>query len=167
MLVKIKKLTHDADIPSYANTGDAGLDLTATRISENSVDPYIECGTGIAIEIPEGYVGLVFARSSISKKRLVLANGVGVIDSGYRGEIILRFKRVGDLVDPTEEETVEGFWEKVEEHVEKEVFVPGEKIGQLIIIPYPKIELQEVTELSATERGDDGFGSTDKHRLYL
>jgi dUTP pyrophosphatase len=153
MQVKIKKLTPDAVIPSYAQAGDAGLDLTAIRISESAENPYIECGTGLAIEIPEGYVGLVFARSSISKKKLVLANGVGVIDSGYRGEIMLRFKK---WTDPAEAKTTE----KSKKDLEKETFVPGERVGQLIIIPHPTIELKEVAELSNTERGAGGYGST-------
>jgi dUTP pyrophosphatase len=141
MLVKIKKLSSDAVIPFYAKAGDAGLDLTAVTVSDNA--DYIECGTRFAIEIPEGYVGLVFARSSISKKNLVLANGVGVVDSGYRGEIKLRFKKCG-----------------VSQNAEQDTFAVGEKVGQLIIIPYPTIELEEVTELSETVRGTGGFGST-------
>ena len=82
MVVKIKKLSPVAVVPSYAQMGDAGLDLTAVTVSDNA--NYIEYGTGLAVQIPEGYVGLVFARSSISKTSLILANGVGVIDSGYR-----------------------------------------------------------------------------------
>ena len=96
MKVKIKKLHPDAVIPSYAKPGDAGMDLTAIskRVETGSDEngEYIEYGTGLAIEIPEGHVGLVFPRSSVSKKDLFLANAVGVIDSGYRGEVKLRFK---------------------------------------------------------------------------
>ena len=133
--VKFKKLYVDAVTPSYAKDGDAGLDLTATHMTFD--ENFIEYGTGIAVEIPEGYVGLIFPRSSVSKKEnFYLKNSVGVIDSGYRGEIKLRFN-------------------KSEEH-----YGAGEKIGQLIILPYPTIYLEEVEELSSTERGQGGFGST-------
>ena len=133
--VRFKKLYEDAVAPSYAKNGDAGLDLTATHMTWE--ENFIEYGTGIAVEIPEGYVGLVFPRSSVSKKEdFYLKNSVGVIDSGYRGEIKLRFN-------------------KSESH-----YTAGEKIGQLIIIPYPTIYLEEVEELSSTERGEGGFGST-------
>lgn len=138
--VRFKKLHEDAVVPSYAKNGDAGLDLTATHMTfdENFFDEnFIEYGTGIAVEIPEGYVGLVFPRSSVSKKKnFYLKNSVGVIDSGYRGEIKLRFNRS-------------------DSH-----YQVGEKIGQLIILPYPTIQLEEVEELSSTERGQGGFGST-------
>ena len=91
MKVRIKKLDNNAVIPSYAVHGDAGMDLTATRkwFDESGNICY---GTGLAFEIPEGYVGLVFPRSSCSKKQLVLANAVAVIDSGYRGEVVMKFK---------------------------------------------------------------------------
>lgn len=138
--VKFKKLHPDAVVPSYAKEGDAGLDLTAYRMTPTKAGiPYIEYGTGIAMEIPQGYVGLVFPRSSISKlEGFSLKNSVGVIDSGYRGEIMLRFS-------------------KSHEH-----YNIGEKIGQLIILPYPQIHLEEVEELSSTDRGVGGFGSTGK-----
>jgi dUTP pyrophosphatase len=106
---------------------------------------FIEFGTGISVEIPEGYVGLLFARSSISKTVHILANHVGVIDSGYRGEIKLRFKN------------------PVLSFRNQEIFPQynvGDKIGQLVIIPYPQIELVEVEELSTSERMEGGFGST-------
>lgn len=141
MKVKIKRLHIDSKIPEYAKNGDCGLDLTTTGISE-STDKYIEYKTGLAIEIPEGFVGLIFPRSSISKTDLILTNSVGVIDSGYRGEIKLRFKisKEGDI----------------------NIYEKGDKIGQLIIIPYPQIEFEEVNELSSTERGEDGFGSSGR-----
>ncbi len=133
--VKLKKLHPDAVTPSYAKDGDAGLDLTA--ISKSINDTFIEYGTGIALEIPYGYVGLVFPRSSVSKlENFYLKNSVGVIDSGYRGEIKFRFNK------------------------SNESYKAGEKVGQLIIIPYPTVKLQEVNELSDTERGGGGFGST-------
>jgi len=143
--IKIKKLHPDAVIPSYAKLGDAGLDLTAISMEYNrlhSGSKFITYGTGLAIEIPEGYVGLIFPRSSISKTYLDLSNSVGVIDSGYRGEILFKF-RIDAGARPN-----------------KECYKVGDRIGQLIIIPYPKIEFEEVTELSQTDRNTNGFGSS-------
>ena len=148
MNIKFKKLHKDAVLPSYAKPGDAGLDLTATddgviHITKNGEQhaKYREYGIGISVEIPEGYVGLIFPRSSISNTGFMLSNAVGVIDSGYRGEIKFRFK----LVD-----------------VPPIMYHKGDKIGQLVIMPYPKIEAHWVEELSQSERGDKGFGSSGK-----
>ena len=140
MKIKIKKLLPEAVIPQYAHPTDAGLDLTAvSKVEEpNSIVTY---GTGLAFEIPAGYVGLLFPRSSNSKKDLILTNSVGVLDSGYNGEVTLKFKKT------------------IENGVTYEI---GDRIGQLIIIPFPKIEFQEVEKLSETERGTGGFGSTGK-----
>lgn len=141
MQVKFKKIHESSITPSYSKHGDAGLDLAASVIYEVN-SKQIVYGTGIAIEIPEGYVGLIFPRSSICNKDLSLSNSVGVIDSGYRGEIKFVFNRLdGDS--------------SIDYRV-------GDRIGQLIIIPYPNIELVEVNELSSTNRGDGGFGSTGK-----
>lgn len=137
-LVKIKKLRGDAVIPEYAKSGDAGMDLTA--ISKNIQPQYIEYGTGLAVEIPEGYVGLIFPRSSVSKMDLVQANSVGIIDSGYRGELLVRFKTTRDFPMKT--------------------FNVGERVAQIMILPYPNINFVEVDELSDSERGEGGFGST-------
>jgi dUTP pyrophosphatase len=143
MKIKFQKLHPDAATPSYAKPGDAGLDLTAVGFQ---VTPsYISYKTGLAFEIPEGYVGLLFPRSSNSKKQLLLTNSVGVIDSGYRGEIEFRFKLVGNGVIP------EG---------DLDIYQVGDKVGQILILPYPQIELQEENNLSDSERGTDGFGST-------
>lgn len=140
MNVKIKKLHTDAVIPSYAKEGDAGLDLVATTML---YDDYgnLSYGTGLAFEIPKGYVGLVFPRSSNSKKDLWLTNSVGVIDSGYRGEVTFKYRQV-DL--------------------EERIYQIGDRVGQLIIMPYPYIEFEEVEELSETERGCSGYGSSGK-----
>ena len=138
MKVKFKKLNPKAIIPSYAKQGDAGLDMTAIQVLKHEM--YYEYRTGIAIEVPEGHVGLMFPRSSISKTKQILSNHVGVIDSGYRGEILFRFKKLA--------------WDN------GEVYQEGDKVGQLVIIPIPAIELVEVDELSSTERGEGGFGST-------
>lgn len=140
MKVKIKKLVPEAIIPKYAKAGDAGLDFTAVSKSYDN-DSNIVYGTGLAVEIPTGHVGLLFPRSSISKHSLLMSNSVGVIDSGYRGEIICKMKQ-------------SNFYNSS--------YVIGDRIAQLIIVPYPAIEFEEVDELSTTERGDGGYGSTGK-----
>jgi len=159
MKVKFKKLHESAVIPSYAKQGDAGMDLTA--ISINVTDDYIEYGTGLAFEIPENHVGLLFPRSSISKKDLCLANSVGVIDSGYRGEVKLRFKILHDFQELTEKEGNRLFFIQNEEEMYAYIYDIGERIGQLIILPYPNIELEE-GELSNSERGEGSFGHTNR-----
>lgn len=160
MLVKIKKLVPNAVIPTYAKPGDAGMDLIA--VSVNDSINYIEYGTGLAIEIPEGYVGLIFPRSSNSKKDLLLCNSVGVIDSGYRGEIKLRYKKI---MNPSEEKTnilQNIFTDSSTLIYEIERYDVGDKVGQIMILPIPFVEFTEVSELSQTDRGDGGFGSTGK-----
>ena len=141
MKVKVKKLNSEAIIPKYAHPTDAGLDLTAISY-ERDKNNLIVYHTGLSIEIPEGYVGLIYPRSSISKYDLELVNSVGVIDSGYRGEILFKFR-----------ETTKDF---------PNIYIPGDRIGQLIIVPYPSIELEEADELSSSDRSDKGFGSTGK-----
>jgi dUTP pyrophosphatase len=142
MQVKIKKLHVDAVIPAYSKPGDAGMDLTAVSATQDQYGNVVY-GTGLAVEIPLGYVGLIFPRSSNSKTDLYLTNHVGVVDSGYRGEIMFKFRPVNGLLNA-------------------KVFQVGERVGQLIILPYPSIEFDEVDELSDSERGDGGFGSTGK-----
>ena len=144
MKVKIKKVHPDAVIPSYAKSGDAGLDLVATAIISETLGS-ITYGLGIALEIPEGFVGLVFPRSSIRKTNLQLSNSVGVIDSGYRGELQATFNKIQGI-----------------DNVERENYRVGDRVCQIMIIPHPTIELNEVNELSNTERGEGGFGSTGK-----
>lgn len=153
MKVKFKKLHKDAVIPSYAKPGDAGLDLTAVSITSDETYNNLVYKTGIAVEIPEGYVGLVFPRSSIYKTVVSLINSVGVIDSGFRGEITLRFI---DNFSPSESPG-----DRFKKFT-RDFYQVGDKIGQLIIIPYPHIELEEVEELSTTERGENGFGSSGR-----
>jgi len=138
MKVKIKKLHPSAVIPKYAKSGDAGLDLVVTTIKDEAYQ--VTYGFGIAVEIPEGYVGLVFPRSSIKKTDMVLSNSVGVIDSGYRGEIMATFKKLAGTVS-------------------QKYFV-GERAAQLLIIPYPQVEFEEAETLSDSDRGTGGFGST-------
>lgn len=138
MQVKFKKLHDNAVLPTYAKSGDAGADCVATAVE--STDLYLEYKLGFSMEVPDGYVGLLFPRSSISKKDLMLANSIGVIDAGYRGEVAVRFKYgVGG----------------------DNQYGVGERVCQLIVIPYPKIEHIWADELSDTERGAGGFGSTN------
>lgn len=146
MEVKIKKLNENAVIPSYAKPGDAGLDFTAVSYEyKEDIDCHV-FGTGIAMEIPEGYVGLCFPRSSNRKTDLYLTNSVGIIDSGYRGEIMASFKN-------------RDFTPDVIAQLRKNYEI-GDRIFQMIIIPYPKIKFVEVDKLSTTERGTGGHGST-------
>ena len=140
MKLKIKKLTETAVIPSYAKPGDACFDLTATSI--NLTDKYIEYGTGLAMEIPEGYVGLIFPRSSVTNKDLMLKNSVGIIDSSYRGMISFRFNNVS-----SDDRTAQ-------------IYTIGDRVGQMMILPVPTVEFEQVDELSSTERGDGGYGSS-------
>ena len=141
ILVKVKKLDPNAVIPSYSKMGDAGMDLTITREIENTSFS-VSYGFGIAMEIPQGYVGLVFPRSSVRNQDLILSNCVGVIDSGYRGELQATFKKTQGL-----------------DSIKYKV---GERGAQIIILPYPTIYMTEVPELSNTERGTGGFGSTGR-----
>ena len=137
MNVNIKRLHEDAIIPKYAKKGDAGLDLTAIDVSTDQYGCFTY-HTGIAIEIPKGYVGLLFPRSSVYKTGQTLTNCVGVIDSGYRGEIMMKFSLSSN----------------------RNEYQIGDRIGQLIILPHPKIHFVEVKELSNSERGLGGYGST-------
>ena len=142
MEVKFKKLDERAVMPKKAHSTDAGMDMVA--ISRTETDQYVSYDTGIAMAIPEGYMGLLFPRSSISKKDLVLANSVGIVDSSYRGSISFRFKTLNENSDSL----VRLAYEK------------GDRIGQLVIMPFPDIELVEAKELDETERNGGGYGST-------
>ncbi len=154
MEVKIKKLNHNAVIPTYAKPGDGGMDLVATSIIADTPEQ-ITYGMGIALEIPEGFVGLIFPRSSVRKTGLMLSNSVGVCDSGYRGELQATFNKVFGSERMYDEM-------KVKEVQPNEYYKVGDRIAQIIILPYPQIEFEEVNELSNTERGEGGFGSTGK-----
>jgi dUTP pyrophosphatase len=155
MIVKLKKLSHNCVIPTYAKEGDAGMDLVATEIIKDTPEQ-ITYGTGISMEIPNGFVGLVFPRSSIRKMGLQLSNSVGVIDSGYRGEIQATFNKLFGGEGMYDEMKVNNY-----SHT-NDWYGVGDKIAQIMIIPYPHIEFEEVTELSDSERGEGGFGSTGK-----
>lgn len=142
MILKVKKLIETAVMPRYSKPGDAGMDLVATSMTYTNL--YEEYGTGLAFEIPEGFVGLLFPRSSVTNTDLILGNSVGVLDSSYRGEVKFRFKRVINTFSFGSDYKV------------------GDRIGQLVVIPFPKVEVQEVIELSDSERGTGGYGSTGK-----
>ena len=178
MIVKTKILDKSIETAKlqYAKEGDAGIDLTATSktYDENGNIVY---GTNRAFEIPKGYVGLLFPRSSNASKDLLLSNSVGVIDSGYRGEVFMKFKNginpekvmtqiiklVSEEFIPKNEKDINVFLNEF-----KDDFKPlsdyeiGDRIGQLIILPYPTIEFEESEELSKTERGANGYGHTGK-----
>ena len=139
MKIKIKKLDKNAVVPTYAKDGDACVDLFAVSKKEEKNGDVVTYGTGLAIEVPKGHVALLFPRSSVSKTDLSLCNSVGVVDSGYRGEVMLKYNRRG-----------------------KQEYSVGDRVGQMMILPIPEIQFDVVEELSETDRGDGGFGSTGK-----
>lgn len=145
MIVKVKKLDERAILPTYGSLQAAGADLYALLQGESlaiGAGETILVGTGLALEIPEGYVGLVYARSGLaSKKGLAPANKVGVIDSDYRGEL-----KVALYNQSSKTQTI----------------AAGERIAQLVIAPYLAASFEEAAELSDTSRGTGGFGSTGK-----
>lgn len=144
MEIKFKKLSEKAVLPKRAYIGDAGMDLTATKITTT----INECGqlmltyhTDLAVEIPEGFVGLLFPRSSVYKKSMALTNSVGVIDSGYRGEIMGVFKTTTDVIPS--------------------IYKEGERFCQLVIVQIPQFDVVEADELSPSDRGENGYGSSN------
>ena len=144
MKLKVKKLDERAIIPTYGTEYSAGADLYALLDAPAEIAPHttLLISTGLSLEIPEGYCGLIFARSGMASKRgLAPANKVGVIDADYRGEVKVALHNHKDT-----KETVE----------------PGERIAQLAIVPFLKAEFEEASELSDTVRGTGGFGSTGK-----
>lgn len=168
--VKIKRLHPNSVIPTYAHDTDAGLDLTAVS---KTFDEYGNAvyGFGLAFEIPKGYVGLIFPRSSNYKTGMLLTNAVGVIDSGYRGEVTAKFAQRTSVSVPAK------FWSRIKLWLLGKMddgdiktwgasnsrnYNVGDRVAQMIIMPYPKIEFEEVDELSKTERGAGGYGSTGK-----
>lgn len=138
MQVNYKKLNINAKQPFRADKGSAGFDLTAVDVKIDN--DLVTIHTGIVMEIPEGYAGFLFPRSSIYKTSLSLVNSVGVIDSSYRGEIMCKFR----CTNPAN------------------IYKVGERCCQLIIMPVPEIIYCEQNELSSTERETGGFGSSGK-----
>lgn len=142
MKINIKKLTDTAVVPSRGSAFAAGYDLYADVEQNVLVAPHetVKISTGIAIEIPKGYFGGVFARSGLSTKEgLRPANCCGVVDADYRGVVTVALHNDSDVV---------------------RTVVPGEKIAQLVVIPFLELEFQETDTLSDTVRGEGGFGST-------
>ena len=177
--IQVKKLHEDAIIPKRAHKPDAGFDMTC--ISVNDTDKFIEYGTGIAMHIPIGYVGLIFPRSSVTKKDLMLKNSIGVIDSGFLGEIRFRFWKLNhnsqifkiDIDSVPDNLNVAEF---IENYNQKgvgiknipemnrvyEQYEVGDRIGQIIFFKLPDVLFEEVDNFEETERGTGGYGSTDK-----
>lgn len=145
MEMDFTKTEPDAKVPTYSSSGAVGMDLYAHSIKELGVR-HVWYKTGIAVHVPDGYSLEIFARSSISETmpRLELANGVGIIDNDYRGEIQVRFNFINALATPEE----------------KLPYTSGDRIAQMRLVPTPRIKLNEKDDLSDTSRGDGGFGST-------
>lgn len=186
MKIKFKKLMANAVAPTKAHATDAGFDLTATSCVFDK-EGNATYGTGIAVEIPEGHVGLIFPRSSVCRKDLALSNCVGVIDAGYRGEIKAKFKPTLVYVDKghtgwnetdyegsdqtdlaTQDVTFHGRSASYPDVGDgclpfpPRVYEVGERVAQLIILPLPAVEFEEAKQLSDSDRGEGGYGSTGK-----
>lgn len=167
MRVRIKKLVPEAVIPTRGTALSAGYDLTATSVSFDK-DGNLCYGTGLAFEIPEGYAGFLFPRSSNSKKDLALSNCVGVIDSDYRGEVTFKF-RPALAFNPFQSN--QAIWtnaginyagEILKDNVNAIRYAVGDRIGQLIILPVPDVQFEVSEVLSETVRGTGGYGSTGR-----
>ena len=146
MKVRFKKLHKDAVVPKKAHATDAGFDLYCTETSVDWAKQELLCHTGIAFEIPEGHAGLIVSRRSSANKPLLLHNSVGVIDSHYRGEVTAKFI----ITDAREFLQNDGGYHS------------GDRICQMIILPYPEVEFEEAEELTETDRGTCGYGSTGR-----
>lgn len=140
--VRFVKLDPRAQVPTYGSAAAAGADLYALKGAEIPAGETVLIGTGIALEIPEGYAGLIYARSGLASKRgLAPANKVGVIDADYRGEILVALHNHG---------------------AESRTVSEGERIAQLVVTPFLRVDFLESESLSDTDRGAGGFGSTGK-----
>ena len=167
--VRIKRLHPNSVIPTYAHSTDCGLDLTAVS---KTFDEYgnVVYGFGLAFEIPEGYAGFIFPRSSNHKSGLLLTNSVGVIDAGYRGEVTAKFATRKWITQPEKlidriRYFIKGDYSgklNTQAVFNKRNYEIGDRVAQMVILPYPKVEFVEADELSDTERGTGGYGSTGK-----
>ena len=140
--ISVKKLDERAVLPKYGSDYAAGADLYAVLDEEVVFAPNQTklIGTGLAMEIPEGYAGLIYARSGLASKRgLAPANKVGVVDADYRGEVMVALHNHSDV---------------------EQKIAPGERIAQIVVAPFLKVVFQEADDLSDTVRGEGGFGST-------
>lgn len=145
MELKFKKLNEKAVLPTRSHSTDAGLDLTTygfTQEVDASGKLVLVYHTGLAVEIPEGHMGLIFMRSSVANKSLTLTNAVGIIDRFFSGEITLKFKVTTDSI-PT-------------------VYQEGERIGQLVVVPYPQFDPVFVDEIAEGPRGEKCYGSSNE-----
>lgn len=189
--VKIKKLVPEAVIPTYAKDGDMGMDVTATSVEYDKTLDCFVYHTGLAFELPKGYGMLIFPRSSNRKTNSYMTNHVGILDSGYRGELLLCFKYKESVHSILSSFRSDKFIEKLANDVDVRDakalavaiiktsndivnndtdltkfmmnFAPykvGDRIGQIVIVPYPTIEFEETDTLSESERGAGGHGST-------
>ena len=137
--MKIRITRPDVQVPSYAKDGDAGFDLRAAEEIMMFDNAITAIPTGIHVSIPKGYTGLVVPRSGQAKRGLTVVNAPGIVDSGYTGEVLVLAHIVtGDAI----------------------IVAKGERIAQMVIVPYLDVEFEVVEELDATDRGDAGFGST-------
>lgn len=175
VVVKIKKLVDTAVIPFYSHEGDMGMDLVATSMEYDEKHDYIVYHTGIAVELPKGYGVALFPRSSNRDTDAYMTNHVGIIDSGYRGEILTCFKNrtsahsiqlfnkaafaINSILSRLGLKNLQIPLNAAELEFP---YHPGDKIGQIVIIPYPTVEFEEVDELSPSEREEGGHGSTGK-----
>ncbi len=142
MKINVKKVRESAKLPTYGSQYAAGADLYACTESEIEIAPHSTAmiPTGIALELPVGYAGFIYARSGLASKRgLAPANKVGVVDCDYRGEVIVALHNHGESAQK---------------------IAAGERVAQLVVAPYITADFEEVDELSSTERGAGGFGST-------
>lgn len=164
--IEVKFIVPDVDektdivVPKLATEGSAGFDICCTEIEYEPKTQTILMHTGLHVEIPEGYVGLLFMKSSVFRRTDRLTNAVGVIDSDYRGEIMARFEcNTSAFLKNIEDES---FWPfKRFGYVRKNSYKLGEAIMQMIIVPIPSVTFVEVDTLSATERDHKGFGGAD------
>ena len=145
IVVKYKFVHPAAKAPFKANPTDAGWDLSCVSGPEVDDDGNFVYHTGLALEIPEGHVGLLFPRSSIAKKNMLLSNSVGVVDCHFRGEVLAKFKP---------------YYSEVSKHKEYHIYEKGDRICQLIVIPILEVEMEEAVVLSKTDRGEGGYGSS-------
>ena len=139
----VKLLQPHAFEPEWGSERAAGMDIRCIDMCYNEEFDFIEYGTGLAVEIPEGFCGQLVSRSSVSKTPHILCNGYGLIDSDYRGELKFRFRNVSGPKDAT-------------------YYSFGDRVGQLVLVPIIRPNIRVKDELSKTVRGDGGFGSTGK-----
>ena len=151
--LKVKRLYEDSILPTRANQSDAGLDMYVNSIEKDTEKGIVTYNLGVSLEIPEGFFGLLFPRSSVFKYDLSMTNSVGVIDSGYRGEVKAKF-RIPDWESK--------FSKRGIGHSNPELYEIGDRCCQLIILPCYHFPVVDVDSLSDSDRGEGGYGSTGK-----